>query len=779
MNAPHRASILRLYLLLTLAWAWGAVPAPNSAAEEPTRSIYRIAPGKGQDLRPLLRLGLDVAGRGPGETLDLVLTAAEAAAVRALGFSPYSVDVTPRGLHGAAESPFAQPGLGDYHTVAEATAEMAAYAAAHPTIARLDTVGTSLEGRKIIGIKISDNVAVDESEPEVLIVGCHHARELMSVELPLYVMRRLLDGAASDPVLATLVAGRETWIVPIANPDGHVYVEDHSGGQSSGWWRKNRRPNSDGTFGVDLNRNYGHLWGYDDIGSSPIPASETYRGTGPFSEPETAAIRDFMAARHFTVSLSLHSYGSLVLYPWGYGPFDTPDHPVFRALGDSMAIQNGYRAGNPKSNAIYVTNGDMDDWVYGDTVAKPRLYGFTFELNTADQGGFAPNDALIDPTCELNWGPVLTLLRFGDAPRRVLGPPRPANFTLTPAVQAARLSWRYPVPDPANPAARHDVKRIASLARITDNAEGGVADWDTLRFEWSATRHASGARSYWSGSGDSRVSILTAQEAIDVAAGESLVVRAFWDLENTYDYWYAEASTDGGGTWSTLAGDRTTNLNPTGANEGNGITGTSGGIFPRAAFSLASFAGTQALVRFRCVTDGTIFGEGLYLDDAFPVAHATGVTVTDTGSPDTTFALVAANGPASFEVRGIDGEGHRSAWSSRLFYDPTVTAVPVSGVSPFLEDAVRGAAPNPFNPRTEVRFTLAAGRAGPYRLDLFDAAGRWVARLAAGVDDGRGGARSVAWEAIGSRGEPLASGVYLLRLQTARGRATGKITLLR
>lgn len=778
MTAPRRASIVSLLLLLVTPF----LALSGSAAlvvEEPVRAIYRITPGKAQDVTPLLRLGLDVAGHGPGGSLDLILTAEEVAAVRALGFAPRSIDLTPRGVHGAAESPLAQPGLGDYHTVAEATAEMAAYAAAHPTIAKLDTIGTSLQGSPIVGIKISDNVAVDEAEPEVLIVGCHHARELMSVEVPLYVMRRLLDGASSDPVLASLVQGREIWIVPVVNPDGHAWVEGHSGGQSSGWWRKNRRPNADGSVGVDLNRNYSHLWGFDDVGSSPTPSSETYRGTGPFSEPETAAIRDFMAVRHFTTSLSFHSYGDLVIYPWGYASLDTPDHPVFRALGDSMAVQNGYRAGNPKSNAIYITNGDMDDWVYGDTATKPKLFGYTFELNTADQGGFAPNDALIVPTCELNWGPVLTLLRFSDAPRRVLGPPRPAAFAITPAVSAARLSWRYPTPDPANLAVRHDVKRIASLTEILDGAEGGVADWDTLRFEWSATRSASGARSYWSGSGNDRVSVLSAQNAIDVAGGDSLVVSAFWDLENAYDYWYAEASSDGGETWTSLSGDRTTNLDPTGANEGNGITGTSGGVFLRAGFNLASFAGTQTLVRFRCVTDATIPGEGLYLDGLSPVVHAAGVSVTDTGSPDTTFALQASDGPAHFQVRAVDAEGHRSLYTSRVFYDPTVTAVPVAASVPGNPDAVRGAAPNPFNPRTEVRFSLSAGRPGPFRLDLFDASGRWVVRVAEGVDDGRGGERRVAWEARGRRGEPLGSGVYLLRLETVRGIATGKITLLR
>ena len=775
MTAPRRASAFCLLLSLALAPAFS--PPTALAWEPPAKAIYRITPGKGQDLRPLLRLGLDLAGRGPGESLDFVLSADEAAQVRALGFSPSALETTFRGLRLAPESP-AAPGLGDYHTVAEALAEMSTYAAAYPAIARLDTLGTSVEGRPIVGIKISDNVGVDEGEPEALIVGCHHARELMSVEIPLYVMRRLLDGASSDPVLGAIVTGRETWIVPILNPDGHVYVEQHNGGQSGNWWRKNRRPNADGTIGVDLNRNYGYLWGFDDFGSSPTPSSETYRGTGAFSEPETAALRDFMETREFTTALSFHSYGSLVLYPWGYATLDTPDHAVYRALGDSMAIQNGYRSGNPKSGAIYLTNGGMDDWVYGDVAAKSKVYGYTFEVNTAAQGGFAPNDALIGPTCELNWGPVLTLLRYSDEPRRVLGPPRPASFAITPAVNAARLSWSYPAPDPANPAARHDARRLVGLFETIDDAEGGVADWDSLRFAWSTARSASASHSYWSGSGDARVSVLTARHGVNVTAPESLIVNAFWDLEQNYDYWYAEASLDGGQNWTTLSGDRTSDLDPTGANEGNGITGTSGGGFLRAAFSLAPFLGAEPLLRFRCVTDPTISGEGLYVDDVSPVVRAAAEAVTDTGSPDTTLALTAGDGPAHFQVRAVDAEGHRGPYTVRVFYDPTVTAAAIP-TAPVLVDAVRGAAPNPFNPRTEFRFTLAAGSAGPYRLDLFDASGRWVALVTEGVDDGRGGLQRIAWEARGSRGEPLASGVYFVLLRTPRGTAAGKVTLLR
>ncbi len=746
-------------------------------AEAEARSLYRLPPAKFETLHRFLRTGIDVAGTGEDGSLHVYLNATEFAAAEALGITPRPL--ASRGALAAPGAVAAPPGLGDYHTYAETVAEMSAYVAAHAAIARLDTIGVSLEGRLILGVKISDGVAAEEAEPEVLVVGCHHARELMSVEVPLYLMRRLLDGYGVDPLLTSLVDTREIWIVPILNPDGHVYVQGNSGGQSDNWWRKNRRANGDGSFGVDLNRNYGFNWGRDDIGSSPTPSSNVYRGTGPFSEPETAAIRDFMALHGFSISISFHSYGQLFLYPWGFDRFDTPDHTVFRALGDSVAVQNGYRAGNVKSGAIYITNGDMDDWVYGELALKPRLYGFTFELNTYEQGGFYPNDTLIPSTCALNSGPLFTLLRYADEPRRVLPPPRP-----TPPVFAAQstgmlLQWSASVPDPANPAARHDVRSIDSVVRLLDNAEGGMGDWDSLRFTWSTARAASGSHSYWSGSNNNRESVLTARATLDAVPADSVVIQAYWDLEPFYDYWYVEASIDGGESWTALRGDRTTDDNPFGYNQGAGITETSGGGFLRAAFDLGPFAWTQVLIRIRCVTDGATFGEGLYVDDVTPTSRYLGATVTDNGSPTPQILLQPApTTVGQYQVRTVDGEGQAGRWGDRALYQPGITA---AGIGDFrLErDLLLQNAPNPFNPRTRFRFFLAAGAAGPYRLDVFDIAGRLVAAVAAGRDGGAGGARSVDWNARDASGRELASGVYLLRLQTVRGSLERKITLLR
>ncbi len=289
--------------------------------------------------------------------------------------------------------------LGAYHTYAETNALLDSLAAAQPFLVRVDSIGRSWEGRAIRAIKISRNAAIDEMEPEILIMGCHHAREIMSVEVPLLFARGLVERYGTDPLVTNLVDTRQIWIVPMLNVDGHVYVEQHHDGSAATWWNKNRRPNGDGSDGVDLNRNYGFMWGYDDTGSSGYPSSWQYRGTGPFSEYENQAVRDLVARRHFAICLSYHSYGEQILFPWGYVPENTPDHETFLALGYAMQEGNGYVVGNVASGTVYPTNGDSDDWLYGDTSARDRVFGFTVELNTYEQGGYAPPESLIAPTC--------------------------------------------------------------------------------------------------------------------------------------------------------------------------------------------------------------------------------------------------------------------------------------------------------------------------------------------------------------------------------------------
>jgi hypothetical protein len=182
-------------------------------------------------------------------------------------------------------------------------------------------------------------------------------------------------------------------------------------------WRKNKRDNNNnGAFdlsydGVDINRNYGYKWGYDNIGSSPYPGDQDYRGKYAFSEPESQAIRDLALQHNFVFSISYHSYGELIIYPWGYANKDTYDDRLFTDIAAKMAYFNGYTYGNPKDGVIYNTNGDSDDWLYGDR----NTLAYTFELGTM----FIPPENQIEQIWLKNKYASLYLLQIADNPRQI------------------------------------------------------------------------------------------------------------------------------------------------------------------------------------------------------------------------------------------------------------------------------------------------------------------------------------------------------------------------
>ncbi|HSW41091.1 MAG TPA: M14 family zinc carboxypeptidase, partial [Patescibacteria group bacterium] len=171
-----------------------------------------------------------------------------------------------------------------YHTNAEMVAEIHAAEVADPGLVDVMSIGKSERGRDIWVAKVSDNVAVDEAEPEVLVDALHHARERLTLEQALYLLATLTRDYASDPAVRAVVDSRETWIIFSVNPDGHVY---DLGGNPYRLWRKNRQATPGSRFvGTDLNRNYDYRWGCCD-GSSSNPAAWNYRGPAPFSAPET------------------------------------------------------------------------------------------------------------------------------------------------------------------------------------------------------------------------------------------------------------------------------------------------------------------------------------------------------------------------------------------------------------------------------------------------------------------------------------------------------------
>lgn len=335
---------------------------------------------------------------------------------------------------------------GAYHSYEEMRAELENIESLHPNIAKVFNlsaeycVNLTWQNRTVWAIKISDNVEEEEGEPEVLYMGAHHAREWISVEVPMYFLNYLVDNYGKDPKVTWLVDNRQIWIVPMLNPDGVTYSQT-----SYKMWRKNLRDNDgDGNFGeygdgVDLNRNYAFKWG--GSGSSHNPASNIYCGpyddkdddndgqlnedpvdmkdndgdgkidedpNGGFSEPETQAIKALVENHNFVLSLSYHSYGELWIYPWGYTMEPTKDHDLFISIGKNCTEMNGYDL--IQGPELYKTSGTSDDWLYG----VHGILAFTPELGKQ----FIPPEEQIEDICIENLGPNLYIAEVADNPRQ-------------------------------------------------------------------------------------------------------------------------------------------------------------------------------------------------------------------------------------------------------------------------------------------------------------------------------------------------------------------------
>lgn len=292
-----------------------------------------------------------------------------------------------------------------YHTLAEIETYIQGLADTYPALAETFVVGSSLEGRPIRGIRIV-GAGGSGGKPDVMYAGGIHAREWITTMAMPYLAETLLSAYGSDPELTGLVDRINFYIVPVQNVDGFSYT------QSDRMWRKNRRPNGDGTFGVDLNRNWATGWGGE--GSSGSTNSETYRGTAPFSEPESQAMRDFLLSLpNFSGFMDIHSYGQLILQPYGYTPTYPPDHATFQEIGANMEVAmeslygTNYVHGNTYAT-IYPASGITQDWCY----AEAGAWALGYELRDTGQYGFLLPPAQIIPTSEECFAGCMELAKF-------------------------------------------------------------------------------------------------------------------------------------------------------------------------------------------------------------------------------------------------------------------------------------------------------------------------------------------------------------------------------
>ena len=482
MKPTHKRPlpVILLIAILILAGlpsvsASGQSPAPGPIIQGPESydiQTYRVSNVfTREDRSAVARTGAAIEEIGANYVI-VRATPQEASQIAKLGFPIEEIGQAEVFSPGVEAFP---PGDEAYHDYAEMVAEIQQVAAAYPGLVTYFSIGQSYEGRELWAAKISDNVAVDEDEPEVLFLGLHHAREHLTVEMTLYVLNLLAGKYGTDSQITDLVNSREVYILFNVNPDGGEY-DIATGSYRS--WRKNRQPNPGSLYvGTDLNRNYGYKWGCCG-GSSGFPSSETYRGSAAFSTPEMARVRDFIDSRvvggkqQIKTSITFHTYAELVLWPYGYTYTDVPsdmtqdDHSVFVTMGQAMAATNGYTA--QQASDLYITDGTYDDWAYG----VHRIFAYTFEMYPISSNpGFYPPASVIGRETSRNDAAVRYIIQQADCPYRTIGkegvycsttpPAAPTNLTAVPVSSSQiNLTWT----DSDNTEAGFKIERCTGVA---------------------------------------------------------------------------------------------------------------------------------------------------------------------------------------------------------------------------------------------------------------------------------------------------------------------------
>jgi hypothetical protein len=588
--------------------------------------------------------------------------------------------------------------MGGFLTFDEAIAELDSMRILFPNlITEKSQIGSSLEGRPIYAYKISDNPDASESEKQVLYTSVHHSQEPCGLQQLIFYMYYLLENYDTDPEIKYLIDNLEIYFVPVVNPDGYVYNQttNPTGG---GTWRKNRRPN--GIFnGVDLNRNYGYAFAYNEIGSSSIGIHPWYRGTAAFSEPESAAMKTFLETHNFLLDLNWHSYGNYLIYPWNYESLLTQDSVAFEEFSRFLTLESHYRYGTCDQTYGYNSNGDADDWGYGEIVTKNKIYSFTAEIGSSAEG-FWPPISNITPLCQKSVDMNIKFAKLATkfalvsdvSPTYVssttsnvefevycLGLDVPADFTVSlTSLSSQILATGTPVQfNGMTNMERRNGSIVFSIApgvsqgvnlpfelsitngiytwkdtinkifavpdTLLKDQANDLTNWTSTGFSVTTEQYNSASSSFTESAGGNysllQSSSLELISSIDLtdAVNAYLLFKAKWEIEKSYDYLQVLLSTDNGTSWVPLCG-RYSAYGTTNQKEGEPVYDGFFNNWVSEQISLNDFIGNSIKIKYIFASNLTNNFNGVYLDDIYVLAYKDYSGVNELKSDDELFA---------------------------------------------------------------------------------------------------------------------------------------------
>ena len=569
---------------------------------------------------------------------------------------------------------FSLGSMGGYYTFNQMKADLDKMAQFYPNLISVKaSLATTIDGNPIYYVRISDNPSVNESEPEVLYTALHHSREPASLSQLMYFMWYLLENYSKDPTVKHIVDNTELYLVPCVNPDGYKYNES-TNPNGGGMWRKNRKKIGT-TYGVDLNRNYGLGWGYDEQGSSSSSYSEAYRGQSAFSEIETSTIKSFCESHNFLLALNYHTFGNLLIYPWGYkSAAFTPDSTLFDNYAQKLTADNQYLYGVGEKTVGYLVNGDSDDWMYGEQATKNKIISMTPESG-AFNDGFWPTQDKIIPICRDNLLQNIEAALFAGRYATVeevssnifsaksiyskyqvkrFGMAKDGQFTVSiaPVLNVASVggaktyaglailetkldsialtlssslkageTFSYSVSISNGSFSIVDtITKIygTPVAAFSDNM-ASLDKWTASGFQLFSGSYASSPYSVtdsptgkYATNANASLTLKSAVSLVGVAHA-TLKFKAKWDIESGMDHFKVQISTNKGVSWQSLCGKY--------AKKGTEVQGNDI-IFDGVKSSwiqedihLDSYIGTSVLIRFSLASDGALNRDGLYIDD--------------------------------------------------------------------------------------------------------------------------------------------------------------------